>query len=225
MDYVQILNKTKLFAGINLTDIENMLNCFRFKVKSYRKGDYIYQAGEQIKSLAVLCEGSLFMQKDGYWGNRIIINHITAGEVFGGAYALSQSEPLPYDVVAGESSAVLFFDAARILTGCPEGCACHTALIRNLVCSLSQRNGLLMQKIDFMSQRTIRDKLTTYLTAQYSRTGSEEFTIPLNRQQLADYLSVDRSALSNELSKMRDEGMLEFSRNHFVLLRNQHSSS
>jgi len=217
MDYVQILNKTRLFSGINPKDLENMLSCFQIKAKSCRRGDFIYRAGERIKCLAVLAEGSLFMQKDGYWGNRIILNHISVGEVFGAAYALSQGEPLPFDVVAAENCTVLFFNAESIMTPCPCNCACHTALIKNLIISLSRRNRLLMQKIDFMSQRTIRDKLAAYLTAQYTQAGSEEFDIPLNRQQLADFLSVDRSALSNELSKMREEGMLEYSRNHFVL--------
>lgn len=128
------------------------------------------------------------------------------------------SEPLIYDVVAREDSSILSFSMSRLLTTCPNACMFHTQIIQNLVCSLSARNRTLTQKIDYMAQRSIREKLIAYLSAQSKKSGKSAFDIPFNRQQLADFLCVDRSAMSHELSKMRDDGMLSFYRNHFELI-------
>ncbi len=216
--YVPILKRTKIFAGVGDSEIESMLSCLGARLKSYKKGEYVFRQGEHISDITVLAEGRLYIQKDDYWGNRSILGEITVGEMFGEAYVAYDSGALLNDVVAVENSAVIFFDVKRILTSCSNACRFHALVVQNLFFAISEKNRKLVQKLSHMSKRTTREKLISYLSEQAKKQNSGSFTIPFNRQQLADFLSVDRSAMSNELCKMRDEGLLEFDKNRFKLL-------
>ena len=140
------------------------------------------------------------------------------GEIFGEAYAAPESGALLNDVVAVENSSVFFFDVKRVLSTCSSACRFHTLVVQNLFFAISEKNRSLVRKLDYISRRTTRDKLISYLSEEAKRQNRADITIPFNRQQLADYLSVDRSAMSNELCKMRDEGLLTFEKNRFRLL-------
>jgi CRP-like cAMP-binding protein len=142
---------------------------------------------------------------------------IRPGEMFGEAYVSPESGVLINDVVAEAESEVLFFDVKRILTVCPSACRFHATVIQNLFYAISEKNRKLVQKIGHMSKRTTRAKLLSYLSEEAKKQNSTNIMIPFNRQQLADFLSVDRSAMSNELCKMRDEGLLVFEKNEFTL--------
>lgn len=216
--YIPILKRTRLFAGVGDNEIASMLSCLGARLKIYKKGEYVFRQGEHISDITVLLEGGLHIQKDDYWGNRSILGEITVGEMFGEAYATQDSGALLNDVVAVEDSAVIFFDVKRILTTCYTSCRFHTTTVQNLFFAISEKNRKLVQKISVLSKRTTREKLISYLSEQASKQNSGSFTIPFNRQQLADFLSVDRSAMSNELCKMRDEGLLKFDKNKFKLL-------
>ena len=215
--YLQLLKHSKLFQGISETEIETMLSCLSAVTCSYEKGEFVFRQGEQITGIAVLLSGCVHIQKEDYWGNLSILNVITEGEVFGEVYACLGNEELLNHAVAVKSSVVLFMDVNRVLTVCPSACRFHGLLIRNLLNVMASKNKMLTQKLQHMSQRTTREKLLSYLSEQSLKAGSPSFTIPFNRQQLADFLAVDRSAMSNELGKMRDEGLLQFDRSHFVL--------
>ena len=143
---------------------------------------------------------------------------IGAGEMFGEAYVAPESGVLLKDVLAVEDCTVIFFDVKRIITVCSSACRFHSMVVQNLFFAISEKNRKLVQKLGYMSRRTTREKLIAYLSEEAKRQNSSEFSIPFNRQQLADFLSVDRSAMSNELCKMRDEGLLEFERSAFKLL-------
>ncbi|MGN1138534.1 MAG: Crp/Fnr family transcriptional regulator [Ruminococcus sp.] len=216
--YIPILKRTQLFAGVGDDEIESMLLCLDARLKTYKKGDYVFRQGEHITDITVLAEGNLHIQKDDYWGNRSILGEISPGEMFGEAYVAYDSGPMLNDVVAVADSAVIFFDVKRILTTCSSACRFHAMVVQNLFFAISEKNRKLVQKLSHMSKRTTREKLISYLSEQAKQQNSASFTIPFNRQQLADFLSVDRSAMSNELCKMRDEGLLEFEKNHFRLL-------
>ena len=166
----------------------------------------------------VLVEGSLHVQRDDYWGNRSILNQISVGEMFGEAYVSPDSGPLLNDVVAVQDSTVILFDVRRILTVCSSACRFHAMTVQNLFFAISEKNRQLVQKLGHMGKRSTREKLISYLSEEAGRHNSSTFTIPFNRQQLADFLSVDRSAMSTELSKMRDDGLLLFEKNRFTLL-------
>ncbi len=216
--YLQTLKQSRLFAGVSEDDIEAMLDCLSANLRDYKKGEYVLREGERVDNVMLLASGSLNIQKDDFWGNRSIINHISAGEMFGEAYIAPESGPLLNDVIALEDSDVMFFDFRKILTVCSSACRFHTNVVQNLFFAISEKNRQLVQKLGHMSKRTTRDKLISYLSEQAKRGGSSTFSIPFNRQQLADFLCVDRSAMSNELCKMRDEGLLTFERNRFTLI-------
>lgn len=216
-EYIAQLKNTRLFAGMSETEIEAIFRCLSVKKKSYRKGECIFRRGECIDSVAVLVKGSVHIQKEDYWGNLSILGEISEGEIFGEVYACLGNAKLLNHAVAVKDSTVLFLKVSQILTTCPSACPFHSRLIQNLLSVMAFKNQTLAQKLEYMSQRTIREKLLSYLSVQSLRAGSAYFDIPYNRQQLADYLAVDRSAMSKELCKMRDEGILEFRKNHFVL--------
>ena len=216
--YIPILKRTKLFAGVDENEIDAMLSCLDARLHEYKKGEYVLHQGEHLNHITVLVSGELHIQRDDYWGNRAIVNRIAVGEMFGEAYIAPESGGLLNDVVAVEDSAVIFFDVRRIITVCSSACRFHSMVVQNLFFAISEKNKALVQKLGHISKRTTREKLISYLSEEAKRQNSASFTIPFNRQQLADFLSVDRSAMSNELCKMRDEGMLEFEKNQFKLL-------
>ena len=191
--------------------------CQRYLLLSAPHQEYVLRQGEHIDTILVLAEGKLHVQRDDYWENRSIIQMIGAGEMFGEAYVAPESGVLLNDVLAVEDCTVIFFDVKRITTVCSSACRFHSMVVQNLFFAISEKNRKLVQKLGYMSRRTTREKLIAYLSEEAKRQNSSEFSIPFNRQQLADFLSVDRSAMSNELCKMRDEGLLEFERSAFKL--------
>ena len=216
--YIPILKNTQLFSGASDEDIEAMLGCLQAKLCTYKKGEYVLREGERVERLMMLVKGELHIQRDDYWGNRSIISMVGVGEMFGEAYAAPESGPLMNDVLAVEDSAVIFLDIGKLLTVCPNGCKFHAMAVKNLFFAISEKNRKLVRKLGYMSRRTTREKLIAYLSEEAKRQNSGSFSIPFNRQQLADFLSVDRSAMSNELCKLRDEGLIEFEKNRFRLL-------
>ena len=215
--FIPVLKRTKLFSGVGDDDISTMLTCLGARLLTYKKGEHVLRQGEHLSDILVLAEGSLHIQRDDYWGNRSILGHIGVGEIFGEAYVAPESGTLLNDVIAVEDSAVFFFDVKRVISTCSSACRFHTMVVQNLFFAISEKNRGLVQKLDYMSRRTTREKLLSYLSEEAKKQNSASITLPFNRQQLADYLSVDRSAMSNELCKMRDEGLLEFEKNRFRL--------
>ena len=216
--YIPILKNTQLFSGASDEDIEAMLGCLQARLCTYKKGEYVLREGERIERLMMLVKGELHIQRDDYWGNRSIISMVGVGEMFGEAYAAPESGPLMNDVLAVEDSAVIFLDIGKLLTVCPNGCKFQAMAVKNLFFAISEKNRKLVRKLGYMSRRTTREKLIAYLSEEAKRQNSGAFSIPFNRQQLADFLSVDRSAMSNELCKLRDDGLIEFEKNRFRLL-------
>ncbi|MBE6688153.1 MAG: Crp/Fnr family transcriptional regulator [Ruminococcaceae bacterium] len=219
--FISILKRTRLFAGIGEDEIDSLLSCLGARILEYQKGEYVLRQGEHISDIMILAEGNLHIQKDDYWGNRSILGQISVGEMFGEAYAGLESGAMLNDVVAVEDSKVIFFDVKRILTTCSTACRFHSMVVMNMFFAISEKNRTLVQKLGHMSRRTTREKLISYLSEEAKKQNSSKITIPFNRQQLADFLSVDRSAMSNELCKMRDEGLLEFEKNQFVLFETE----
>ena len=216
-EYIYILKKSKLFDNVSEDEISAMLSCLEAKALNYKKGEYVLRQGEYLNAVTVLVKGKLLIQKDDYWGNRSILGNIECGEMFGEAYAAPGSGPMLNDVAAVEDSTVIFFDVKKIFSACPSGCRFHALVVQNLFFAISEKNRKLVQKLGHMSKRTTREKLISYLSEEAKKNNSSNFEIPFNRQQLADFLSVERSAMSNELCKMRDDGMIEFKKNSFIL--------
>lgn len=216
--YVSILKKTQMFAGVGENEISEMLSCLDARLYNYKRGEYVLRQGEHLRDVLVLVEGELHIQNDDYWGNRSILGRISVGDMFGEAYLAPESGGILNDVIAVEDSAVIFFDVKRVLTSCSSACRFHAMVVQNMFFAISEKNRKLVQKLGHMSRRSTREKLISYLSEEAKKNNSSCFSIPFNRQQLADFLSVDRSAMSNELCKMRDAGLLEFDKNSFRLL-------
>lgn len=216
--YIKILEKSKLFTNMGECEIYKILSCLQAKLLTYKKGEHIFKAGEHISQITILVDGKLLIQQDDFWGNRSIINAIQPGEMFAEAYVSPDSEAILNNVIAEKDSTIISFDIDKLLSVCPLACEFHSAVVKNLLFAISEKNRILVQKIGHISKRSIRAKLLSYLSDEAKRKNSSSFTIPFNRQQLADFLSVDRSAMSNELCKMRNDGLLKFDKNHFTLL-------
>ena len=217
-NYIETLRRTQLFSGVSNSEISAMLGCLQARSCTFKKGEYVFREGEHIDNITILVEGKLLIQRDDYWGNRSIVNVLRVGEMFGEAYVAPESGSLLNDVIAEDDSTVIFFDVRRILTVCSTACQFHSRVVQNLFFAISEKNRKLVQKIGHMSKRSTRAKLLSYLSEEAKRHNNSHFTIPFTRQQLADFLCVDRSAMSNELCKMRDEGLLLFDKNEFTLL-------
>lgn len=216
MDY-DFLEKTALFRGCTAETIRSMLNCLGAETRTYEKGSVIYAAGTTVTRFGLVLSGSVQIINDDLWGNRSILDNIGTGRVFAETYAGLPEEPLMVSVLAAENCEILFLNAAKISVSCTAACPHHAALIRNLLRISSQKNLNLSRRIFHTTPKSIRGRLLSYLSFQAASCGSPEFTIPFNRQQLADYLSVERSALSHELSKMQRDGLLTVRKNHFCL--------
>lgn len=216
--FFSVLKQSPVFFNISDEELEMLSGCMQPVVRQYKKGEYIFRQGDTLGSIPILLEGSIHIQKDDYWGNRSIINVIEAGDMFGESYALNKNSIMLNDAVAVENCTVAFFDTSRMLTSCSSSCGFHNKVIQNLFVALAGKNIKLVQKLGHISQRSTREKLISYLSEQAQLSHSGSFTIPFNRQQLADFLSVDRSAMSSELCRMRDEGLLTFHKNQFTLL-------
>lgn len=216
MNY-SFLTKTALFRGADEAEVQAMLHCLDAREKSYGKGDVIYHAGERVQAMGLVLSGSILVACGDIWGNNSVLGVMKAGQLFSETYACIPSEPLMVSVTALEKSHILFLNVARVLTTCQHACPSHHIVIRNMLHIFAQKNLALSRRVLHTSPKSIRGRLLSYLSEQAKQQCTTSFTIPLNRQQLADYLNVDRSALSNELSKMQRDGLLTYERNAFAL--------
>ncbi|QHI73371.1 Crp/Fnr family transcriptional regulator [Aminipila terrae] len=216
--YLYILKNNPLFARIDENDLESMLVCLSATVKDYSKNEIILMAGDKISKVGIVVEGSVQIVKEDILGNRNIIAQIDTGQIFAEAFSCAVTEKLPVSVIASANCTVMFIDYKRIIYTCNNSCIFHHKLLENMLGILARKNILLNNKIEHISKRTTREKALSFLFSQAQQQEKRAFRIPFNRQELADYLCVDRSALSNELSKLREEGIIEFNRNEFQLL-------
>lgn len=218
MEMLPVLTSSTLFCGIAAEDLPGLLSCVDARRKTFQKGNILLQRGEQTAWLGMVLSGTVHIVREDFWGNRSIVGLAAAGEIFGESYALA-GEPLEVSVQAASDGEVLFLSADKVVSGCTQMCTFHRQLSRNMLALVAAKNRMLTEKMRHMARRTTREKLMSFLSAQALRAGKAEFDIPLDRQQLADFLAVDRSAMSAALSRLRDEGVLEFQKNHFRLLR------
>ncbi len=215
--YLEFLKTTELFSGINEEEMSLLLNCISFMSAEYKANQVIIREGDDVNSIGLIYKGTIHIIQDDFWGNRSIIARITPGLLFGEVFAFSKNRHSNIDAIAVENCEVLFFNFEKIITVCGTSCQFHNRLIHNLLSIVADKNFMMTRKLQHLSQRTTREKILSYLSDEYKKSGKAEFCIPFNRQQLADYLLVERSALSNEMSKMRKEGIIDFNKNLFKL--------
>lgn len=214
MDY-EMISQTALFQGCSPSETEKLLHGLKTFTKKYKKGAPVYLAGTPVTDIGIVLYGTVQIENNDLWGNKNIISLAHTGEVFAEAYACVPGEPMMVSVVAAERAEILFLRAAPLLD--EQAPPAVQRLVRNLLSVSAQKNLILSRRMFHISAKTIRGRLQSYLSDQAARRGRQEFDIPFDRQQLADYLGVDRSALSAELGRMQREGLLRVRKNHFVL--------
>lgn len=216
--YSDILKNCRLFDDIGDDDLIAMVGCLRAKVRTYGKNQAIMSEGEKASDIGIMLSGKAQLIRDDYYGNRSIVANIQPSQLFAESFVCAGADTVPVDIIATEDSEVMLIDGYHILHTCSNSCSFHNQMIFNLMKIVANKNLIFDQKIDITSKRTTRDKLLTYLMHQSKANGSDSFVIPYDRQELADYLEVDRSGLSAEISKLRREGVLECRKNEFRLL-------
>ena len=212
-----IFNQMPLFAGIKPEDLSLMLGCLTAKKSGYRRQDVILLEGQPVPAVGIVLSGSVQIVKEDYMGNRNILAELASGNLFAESYACVQAKRLPVTVLSVTDSEVLWIDYGRIVSTCSRACRFHNRLIENMLKIIASKNIALSRKIEHVSKRTTQEKILAYLSDEAEKFGKDEFDIPFSRQEMADYLCVDRSAMSGELGKLKSEGILTFHRNHFKL--------
>jgi len=218
--FCNYLHESPLFAGISKNCIPAMLGCLGARTLECKKGSAIISIGDRAENLGVVLNGKIQMVNLDYYGNRSIVAEMESSQVFGEVFACSDIAVMPVDIVASEDSSVLLLNARRITQVCTNACSFHRQIIFNLLKIVAAKGLMFGQKINVVSKRTTREKLLTYLGTVAEQEGDDTFTIPYNRQELADYLEVDRSGLSSEIGKMCKEGIIRCHRSNFTLLHN-----
>jgi CRP-like cAMP-binding protein len=206
-----------LFQGIAFSDFEQMITCLAAKATNYQKNETIILSGDTINFIGIILSGNIKIIKEDPNDQKTILTELGTPELFGETYACAGIDHSPITIQATEHTKILFIDYKRINTSCTSACPFHRRLIKNMLKIIATKNLIQTQKIEILSKRTTREKIITYLNIQ--RGTTKKFTIPYNRKELAQYLCVDRSAMSNELCKMRNEGLIKFQKNTFEILQ------
>ena len=216
--YLEILKKCSLFDGIVDEDLLPMLGCIRGIVKSYEKKETVFAEGGEASLVGIVLSGKVQIEKFDIDGNRSIVGTAEASEMVGETFACAGVKKLPVNVVAAEKSEILLADCKRIIYSCSNACDFHNKMIYNLLKTVAEKNIRFNKKLEILSKRTTKEKLMAYLKMIAKEKGTKSFEISFDRKDLADYLQVDRSGLSAEMSKLADEGVIAYRKNFFELL-------
>lgn len=217
-DYIDILEKLPLFEHIDSSEIESMLKCLKASVKAYGKGSYIAMEGDKADFIGIILSGTVQILTDDFKGRRNLTASLAAGDMFAEAFACAQVPALPVDILSCTDTTIMFLGIDQILNQCTAACQFHGQLIRNLLRTTARKNMALTSKLGYISHKTTAEKIMAYLNDQAKRHHSLEFDIPYDRQSLADFLGVERSAMSAEISKLQKKGLIQTRKNHFKLL-------
>ena len=217
-NYFNVLRQCPLFQMIEDDHLLHLVKCLDAKITNFSKKETIIYEGSHVKQIGILLSGSAQIIQMDYYGNRTILSTVEPSELFAEAFACADIPTIPVSVVANEPCEVMLIDCKRLLTTCTVSCGFHHQLIYNLMKNLAMKTILFSQKLEITSKRSTQDKLMTYLMIQAKKAQSDIFDIPFDRQELADFLEVDRSGLSAVISKLKKEGILKCHRNHFELL-------
>ena len=210
--------RSPLFEGISPEGREAVLGCIGYHVRSFRKGDIVAFEEENIRHVGIVLSGAVDMVKEDLWGNKTMLVRSKRDEMFGETFACGSDQLSVVMFLVSEDAKVLFLPFVRVMHSCTMACAFHHRLIENMVRVVADKNRDLMRKVEVVSKRTIRERLLAYLSIQAQLQNSRYFEIPMGRVELAEYLCVDRSALTRELVKMKEDGLIDYDRNWFRML-------
>lgn len=218
IDYIDKVMNTELFNKISADDIKAMFKCLNAYIQFYNKGDIIILEDEEVYNIGLIIYGEVFISKESYDGNRIVISQLKSGEVFGAMVAFSNSHKSPTDIIANNATGVLLIPRDKLINQCSNLCVFHQKIIRNFLGIVSERAIELNKKVALLSIKSIKGKISAYLLEQAKNFGSNRFVIPINRNQLAEYLNVSRPSLSREISILKDDNTIDYHLNSFKLI-------
>jgi CRP-like cAMP-binding protein len=216
MDVNKVRN-TVIFNGMTDGEIEAALKGLKASEKKYEKGEAIFLAGDTTSRMGLVLSGSVTIESNDVWGNRMILSHVEEGGFLAETYGLLGDEIMLVDVIANEDSKILFLTVKNLTSKVSDEGTWVIKAVSNLLSISAQKNLMLSGRSFHTSPKTIRDRVMSYLNSLYIKQKSREIVIPFDRQQLADYLNVERTALSKELGKMRDDGLISFKKNRFTI--------
>ena len=216
-EFFSVIRSSLLFSGISEQEFSSMQTCLKAENKNFPKGAFVLRAGDTAESIGLVLSGNVLIVQEDIWGNRNILSKAGPGQAFAAAYACAPGSRLNVSVMAETPVTAMFINVKRILDVCPSACSHHSRVLRNLLGELAEKNLRLGEKLTHMGQRTTRAKIMSFLSAEAQRRRACEFEIPFSRQQFADYLGVERSGLSQELGRLKKEGLLDYHKSHFIL--------
>lgn len=219
MEFVDKMKNSKIFDGISENDLKALNYCFKTKILKFDKSSTLVNEGEPLENIFLVLSGHIRSILTDYYGNTSIIADHFSGDAVGIEEAFGSVEVANYTLIAIEDTEILQMNKYRVVKPCENQCPRHQTLQNNLVKIISKRNLDLLEKFNHITKHSTREKVLAYLMSVSKKNGSSYFDIPFNRQELADYLSVERSALSFELSKMKKDGIIDFTKNHFRLTK------
>jgi CRP-like cAMP-binding protein len=217
MDY-SVIEESLLFKGIDRNEIKAMMNCLAPEVEIYQKNDFIALEGHTLRGVGLVLSGQVVILKESYSGSGLVLRKINKGDIFGEVAVFSQKEKWPASVQASKNSKIVFFRGEKIKGECPYLCPRHSKLIKNLLFLISDRAASLNKKMDYLSIKSMRGKISAYLFDEYKKNQTDSFDIKFNRKEMSEYLNVSRPSMSRELGRMRDEGVIDFHKSSFKIL-------
>lgn len=209
-EYIHTIEKSPLFYGIKRDEIITMLQCLTPKIHTYNKNECIVNSGESIDRFGIVLEGEAIIVKENAEGNRVIMSVVKKGDMFGEMLVFSSHKIWPVTVRVQSSCKVLFLTNSDIIARCGKNCSWHISMLQNFMKVISDKSLMLNKKVEYLSIKSIRGKICTYLLEQYQITGRTNIILPLKRNELADFLNVSRPSMSREMCQMRDEGIIDF---------------
>lgn len=219
--YCAVLQKSPLFHGFSEEDLQHSLTCWGGSVKTYGRHEIIYPEGARVSQIGVILEGFVDTILEDYWGNRTLLRRFQEGQLFADSFIVAKEQAMPFTAVSASDTVVLMLSYQKMLEPCERICDMHKRLVDNLLTITAKNNIMLLRKITLLTKRTVREKLMGFLSSEARKAGSNQFRLLLNRQELADYLAMDRSTLSSELSKMHREGILTRDKNMITIHREE----
>lgn len=215
---IKIIANTNLFNGISEDDTARLIRCFNCKIKNFENGEYIVLAGEALKEVGLIIEGNVSVLRENIDGSRSIMTLLKTGDTFGEVAAFNGDPTWPSTISAQSKCSVLFFDPQHIINPCSNNCVFHRRLIGNTIKLISQKAKILNQKVEYLSIKSIRGKISKYILSEYKKTKNLYIDSSLNREELANFFNITRPSLSRELCKMKAENIIDFNKNNFKIL-------
>lgn len=218
-EYIPELQQMPMFHGIDKKDTESILNCLGAYIKDYKKEQYIFLCEDNVDAVGIILEGKVHMIREDLWGNKTLLVSMIKGDLFGETFACGVNRNATVSFLAATDSKIIFLPFSHVMYSCSMACKFHHRLIENMVTLIAAKNVALMDKVDIISKKTLREKIYTYLLQEAGKQNSTYFDISLGRVQLAEYLCADRSALTRELNMMQEEGLIDYEKNSFHILK------